>query len=322
MKRLTCIASLAAVALACLAPAAAQDYPSRPIRALTATSAGGTSDVFLRLIGDEMHKRWGQPLIVENRPGGSLNIGGRACAESPNDGYTICMLPAETLAYNQFLFKKLAFDPEKDFAPITNPFFNTQALVVNSALGVKSVDELAALAKAKPATLSYFAPSVPLALFMDRFNRERGTDLVRVPFKGGGDTVNSILSGATPVAFLGLGNFVSYLKSGMMTALAVDSAVRSPLLPDVPTLAELGYRGNLTRVYFGIVAPAGAPAPIIAKLRDEIARIGADPEFRQKRLIEQGLEPVFDTPEEFARFLKDDRAMSERVVRESGLEMH
>ena len=321
MNRSTLIVGLAAT-LAGLAPAAAQDYPSRPIHALTATSAGGTSDVFLRVIGDEMHKKWGQPLIVENRPGGGLNIGGRACAEAANDGYTICMLPAETLAYNQFLFKKLNFDPTKDFAPITNPFFNTQALVVTSALGVKTVDELAALAKARPATLSYFAPSVPLALFMDRFNRERGIDLVRIPFKGGGDSVNAVLSGATPVAFLGLGNFIAYIRSGMMTAIAVDGTTRSPLLPDVPTLAELGYRGELTRVYFGIVAPAGTPAPIIAKVRDEIARIGAIPEFRQKRLIEQGLEPVFDTPAEFARFLAEDRAVSERVVRESGLEMH
>jgi tripartite-type tricarboxylate transporter receptor subunit TctC len=300
--------------------ASGQDYPTRPIRAFTATSAGGTSDIFLRLIGEEIHKRWGQPLVVENRAGGGMTIGGRACAEAPNDGYTICMLPAETLAYNQFLFKKLPYDPAKDFEPITNPFFNEQVLVAGAALNVKTLDELAALSKAKPKTLSYTVPSVPLALFMDKWKEKTGADLVRVPFKGGGDAVNGVLTGSTPVAFFGLANWISHLQAGTVRGLAVDSAQRSPLLPEVPTLAELGYRDNLTRVYFGIVAPAGTPKPIINKLRDEIARIGNDPVFRQKRLIEMGLDPVFNTPEEFAQFLKADRIVSERVVKESGLQ--
>jgi tripartite-type tricarboxylate transporter receptor subunit TctC len=302
-------------------PALAQDYPTRPIHAITATSAGGTSDIFLRIIGDQMQKHWGQPLIVENRPGGAMNVGGRACAEAPNDGYTICMLPAETLAYNKFLFKKPGYDAEKDFEPITNPFFNVQVLVVNSKLGVKTLDELAALSKAKPGTLSYVAPSVPLALFMERWKEKTGADLVRVPFKGGGEAVNGVISGATPVAFFGLANWNSYLQAGTVNGLAIDSAQRSPLYPHIPTLADLGYRDNLTRVYFGIVAPKGTPQPIIHKLREEIARIGSEPEFRQKRLIEAGLDPVFDTPEDFAKFLKADRAISEQVVKASGLQL-
>jgi len=299
-------------------PAAAQDYPSRPIRALTATSAGGTSDIFMRVVGEEMQKRWGQPIVVENRPGGSMTIGGRACAEAPNDGYTICILPVETLAYNQFLFKKIPYDPERDFAPITNPFFNTQVLVVSTALKVSTLDELAALSKAKSGTLSYTVPSVPLGLFMDEWKKATGGDLVKVPFKGGGEAVNGVLSGTTPVAFFGLGNWLPHIRSGAVKALAVDGDARSPLMPEVPTLRELGYRGPLTRVYFGIVAPAGTPAPIIARLHDEIARIGSDAGFRQKRLIEMGLEPVFDTPEAFARFLKEDRARSQRIVNEAG----
>jgi tripartite-type tricarboxylate transporter receptor subunit TctC len=300
-------------------PAVAQDYPTRPIRALTATSAGGTSDIFMRLIGEEIHKRWGQPVIVENRPGGGMTIGGRACAEAPNDGYTICILPAETLAYNQFLFKKIPYDPDKDFAPITNPFFNTQVLVVSSALNVASLDELAAVSKAKSGTLSYTVPSVPLVLFMDKWKETSGADLVKVPFKGGAEAVNGVLSGATPVAFFGLANWISHIRSGAVKALAVDGEVRSALLPDVPTLRELGYSRPLTRVYFGIVAPAGTPQPIIAKLQDQIARIGNDPIFRRQRLVEAGLEPVFDTPEKFGQFLKEDRARSERIVREAGL---
>jgi tripartite-type tricarboxylate transporter receptor subunit TctC len=302
------------------APALAQDYPAKPIRVITATSAGGTSDIFIRVLGEELQKRWGQPLIVDNRPGGSMNIGARACAEAPNDGYAICILPVEPLAYNQFLYKKIPFDPDKDFEPITNPFFNTQVLVVATALNVKSLDEIAALSKAKPGTLSYVVPSVPLALFMDKWKQQSGADLVRVPFRGGGEAVNGVLSGTTPVAFFGLANWVQHIRSGTVRALAVDGEQRSPLLPEVPTLRELGYRGSITRVYFGLVAPAGTPKPILHKLRDEIARVGNDPTFRQKRLLEAGLEPVFDTPEEFARFLKDNRAAAERVVKEAGLQ--
>jgi tripartite-type tricarboxylate transporter receptor subunit TctC len=312
------LASILLVAAA-TAPAVGQDYPTRPIRALTATSAGGTSDIFMRLIGEEMHKRWGQPIVVENRPGGGMTIGGRACAEAPNDGYTICILPAETLAYNQFLFKKIPYDADKDFAPITNPFFNTQVLVASSALNVASLDELTAASKAKSGTLSYTVPSVPLVLFMDKWKETSGADLVKVPFKGGAEAVNGVLSGATPVAFFGLANWIGHIRSGAVKPLAVDGETRSPLLPDVPTLRELGYGGPRTRVYFGIVAPAGTPQPIIAKLRDEIARIGHEPTFRRQRLIEAGLEPVFDTPEDFARFLAKDRARSARIVKEAGL---
>ena len=318
MRTLLVATALAATA----AMASAQEFPTKPIRVLTATSAGGTSDIFMRVLGDEVQKRWGQPLIVENRPGGSMNIGGKACAEAPNDGYTICILPVETLVYNQFVFKSLPFNPEKDFEPITNPFFNTQGLVVSSALGVNSLAELAALSKAKAGTLSYTAPSVALQVFMESWKKEAAADLVRVPFKGGGDAVNGLLTGSTPVAFFGLGNFLPHIQSGKVKALAVDGDQRSPLIPDVPTLRELGYKGNLTRVYFGIVAPAGTPKIVIAKLASEFARIGADPTFRQKRLIDAALEPVFDTPEAFADFLKKDRIASERIVKEAGAEAH
>jgi tripartite-type tricarboxylate transporter receptor subunit TctC len=301
------------------APASAQDYPTRPVRAIVAVGAGGTGDVFTRVLGEELHRRWGQPLVVENRPGGASNIGARACADAPPDGYTICIVPGEPLAYNQFLYKKLTFDPAKDFAPITNLFFNTQALVVNAALKVRTVDELVALSKASAGTLSYTAPSLPLALYLEKLKRERGADWVAIPFRGGGDTTNAVLSGSTPIAFLGLQNFITHLQSGTMIGLATDGAQRSPLFPDIPTLAELGYRGNLTRVYFGLVAPAGTPKPIIDKIRADVAAIGNDATFRKKQFTDRALEPILDTPEEFARFLIEDRATSERVVREAGL---
>jgi len=311
---------LALCLIGACAPAHAQDYPTRPIHALTAVSAGGTSDIFMRAMGQEFGKRWNQTIVVEDRPGGSMNIGGEACAQAPNNGYTICILPPETLAYNKLLFKGLRYDPERDFAPITNPFFTTQVLVASAKLGVHSLTELAALSKARPKTLSYTAPSVPLVAFMEQWIKANGADIVRVPFRGGGEAVNDMLSGSTPVAFFGASNWLSFIGNGTVIALGVDSPQRSPLLPDVPTLAELGYRGDLTRLYFGLVVPAGTPQVIVHKLFDELAAVGADPTFRQTHMIDLGLEPVFDTPEEFAAFLKADRAASARIVRSAGME--
>jgi tripartite-type tricarboxylate transporter receptor subunit TctC len=156
------------------APAAAQPYPSKPVRIITANSAGGTSDIFVRALGDELQKRWGQPAIIENRSGGGMNIAGRACADAPNDGYTICILPNETLTLNQFTYKSIPFDPVKDFEPITNAFINTQVLVVSAALNVSSLEELAALSKAKPGTLSYSALAIPMRITIEKWKEKTG----------------------------------------------------------------------------------------------------------------------------------------------------
>ena len=297
----------------------AQDYPTRPIRVITAVGAGGTADTFLRVLGEEVNRRLGQPFVVEPRPGGNFTIGGRACAEAPADGYTICMLSGETLAYNKFLYKTLAYDPEKDFAPITNFFFTTTALVVNASLNVRTLEELAAVAKARPKTLSFFAPSIPQRLFFERFNREHGTDLVGIPFRGGAEAVAGILSGSTPIAFFGLASFLPHLREGKMNGLLVDSAVRSPLMPNIPTREELGFRDNFTRVYYGLVAPAAMPKPMIDRLHDHIARIINEPEFRKRHLIDRALEPIADTPAQFARFLREDRVAAELIVKEAGI---
>ena len=299
--------------------AKAQDYPQKPVRAITALSAGGTSDVFMRVLGDQFQRRTGQPIVVENRPGGALNIGGQACADAPPDGYTICLLPVETLAYNQFLFKKLSYDANA-FVPITNVFFVTAVLIVNASLNVRSLDDLAALSKAKPGTLSYMSPAVPLAFFMETWRRQSGADIIREPYKGGADAANAIMAGSTPVAFSGLANFVPHIRAGTMSALAVDTDKRSPLLPDVPTLREIGYTGPLTQAYFGLVAPAGTPNAIVAKLREIVVAIASDPAFAEKNMLSLGLIPILDTPDEFARYLADNRATAARIVKESGLE--
>src|SRR5712691_1755151 len=313
------LATIAAAGLAIATPAFAQPYPTKPVRVITANSAGGTSDIFVRALGDELQKRWGQPVIIDNRSGGGMNIAGRACAEAANDGYTICILPNETLTLNQFIYKSIPYDPEKDFEPITNAFINTQVLVVSAALGVGSLDELAALSKARPGTLSYSALAIPMQITIEKWKQKTGADLVSVPSRGGGDIVTGLLTGTTPVAIVGLPNFIAHIRSGTVKALAVDSEERSPLFPDVPTLHELGFP-NLAPVYFAFVAPAGTPKPVIEKLHDHISRIGNDPTFRQKRLIDIGIVPVFDTPGQFAQYLKVQRANSERLIRESGFE--
>jgi tripartite-type tricarboxylate transporter receptor subunit TctC len=313
-----CLVVAAAFALPGTAPA--QDYPSKPVRVIASSAAGGISDIFMRTLGEELHKRWGQPIVIENRAGGGMNIGGRACAEAPPDGYTICIMSNEVVTYNQLLYRNVGFDAEKSIAPVSNLFFLTQGLAVNASLKVKTLTDLAALSKAKPGTLSYSAPAVPLALFMDNFNKEHGTDLVRVPFKGGGDAVNNVLSGATPITFLGVGNLISYLQSGMMTALVLDGGQRSPLFPDIPTLREIGYRGPLTRSYFGLFAPMGTQPAIIAKIAADVRQIASEGPFREKHLIARGLEPVLDTPQEFGQYLEKDRAESKRVVKDAGLQ--
>jgi tripartite-type tricarboxylate transporter receptor subunit TctC len=300
--------------------ASAQTYPSRPIKVIIPASAGGTQDVFMRALGEDLRKRLGQTLVIENRPGGNFSIGARACADSPPDGYTICMLPNEALVYNKFLFKKMSYDPEKDFTPVTNPFFATQVIVANADLKVKSLAAPAKLSLAKPKTMSYMAPGLPFWVFMENFKKLTGADMVRVPFRGGGETANAVLSGTTPVAFSGLSNWISYLRAGRVVGLAVDAGKRLPLIPDVPTLAEVGYKIDLTRVYFGIVAPAGTPKPIVERLRNEIAAVIGDPGFREKHLASRGHEPVANTPDEFARFLAQDRVISARIVKDAGVQ--
>ncbi len=317
MRRLV-FAVLAAGVLAL--PAAAQTYPGKPIRVIAASAAGGISDIFMRTLGEELHKRWGQPIIIENRSGGNFTIGTRACAEAAPDGTTICIMSNEAVTYNLYLYKKLPFDLQGGIVPLTNLFFINQVLAVNSDLKVRTVDDLVALAKAKPKTLSYSAPAAHLVLYIESLNKRHGIDLVKVPFKGGGDAINGVLSGVTPITFLGVGNMLAHLRSGRMTALVFDGDRRSALFPDVPTLRGIGYRGPLTPAYFALYAPGGTPKPILDKIAADVKQIASEPSFRDKHFIQRGLDPVLNTPDEFATFLKADRAVAKAVVDEAGLQ--
>ena len=319
MHRRAAIACFAALVALSAWPAAAQTYPTRPIRVIVTTSPGGISDVFVRALSEPLHKRLGQPVVVENRPGGFMILGARACAEAPPDGYTFCVMPGEPLTYNQFTQKSLPYDPDKSFDPITNFFFIIQALGVSSKLGVKSLDALAAYSKAKAGTLSYSAPSSSLVYFMETWKKKSGADMVRVPFKGGGDTVTNMLSGVTPVGFLGLGNFLSYIRAGQVTPILVDADKRVGFIPDTPTLGEMGFARDHTRAFFGLLAPAGTPKAITERVRKEILAIAQEPAFMKRHFTDRGLQPVLNTPQEYRDYLVSDRVRSRRIVQESGL---
>jgi len=306
--------------VAALSPAAAQDWPTRPVKAITTTSAGGLSDIFMRALGEELRTRWGQPLIIENRPGGSMNLGTRACADSTPDGYTICITNADAMLYNQFLFKNLPFNPETSLQPITNAFHLIHMLVVNSQLGVKNVDELCALSKAKAGTLSYLAPGAPMVLYMETLKKEKGCDWVRVPFKGGGEAVNAIMSGSTPIGLFGEGNVIGNIQGGQMTPLVMLNNIRSPNFPKVPLLTEVGYNGPPSRSWYGIFAPAGTPMAVVNRVSKDIGEIVNKPEFRDRHLTARSLVPAANTPEQFAEDMKRERVVAEKVVKDAGFE--
>jgi tripartite-type tricarboxylate transporter receptor subunit TctC len=299
--------------------AAAQNWPTRPIRALTTASPGGLSDVFMRALGEKLRDRLGHPIVVENRPGGMQNVGARACQDSAPDGYTICIINADPMIYNQFLIKDMPFDPVHGLQPITKLFDLIHALVVNSDLKVKTVDELIALSKAKPGTLSYLTPGAPMVLYMETLKREHGADWVRVPFKGGGEAVNAILSGFTPIGLFGEGNVIGQLRAGTMTELVMLNNIHSPNFPQVPTLKETGYNGPASRGWYGLFAPAGTPRPIVDRLAKEVAAIVADPDFAQKQLKDRSLVGSTNSPDAFAAEIVEDRKVAEQVVKDAGM---
>jgi tripartite-type tricarboxylate transporter receptor subunit TctC len=314
------LAGLMALAACFCHPAAslAQDWPTRPVRIIIPLGPGGGGDVFTRLMAEELQKRFGQPFVVENRPGGGLNIGTRACAEAAPDGYTFCVLSGEPVVYNQFTFKTLPFDPEKDFEPVVSLFINANALVVNSSLGVKTIPDLVALAKSKPGTLSYGTFSFMLAYFMDELNKKNGIDIVRVPFRSGNEMVNAVMTGTTPIVFLGLSNMIGQVKSGQFTGLALNSTARLPLFPDIPTLKEATGE-DYPPPWFGLFAPAGTPLPIVDKIHAEVVRLSNIPEWRQRNFIERAVEPSAGPRDEFIKFIANNRAFAARVAREAGI---
>lgn len=311
--------ALAALQFAIVPVATAQQFPVRPIRAVYPFSPGGFGDVLLRAIGVELGRTLGQPLLVENRPGANTMVGAESCAKSAPDGHTLCMLTVDTLGYNPYLYKKPSYDAATDFEPIINLVFVTEGLLANPSLGANTLSDLVSLAKSKPGSFAYGTPAKNVELFMETFKRDTGSDIRMIPYKGPADSVNALISGEVQVGFIGIGNVLGHVKAGRIKPLAVDGSARSPLFPEVPTLAEAGYRGVQNRVWLGLLGPAGIPKPIVARLNAEIARIVNVPAFKDQYIVALGLEAILDSPEHFAQFIKENRSRAEELVRQSGL---
>jgi tripartite-type tricarboxylate transporter receptor subunit TctC len=299
-------------------PAGAQNYPTRPIKAIASQGPGGLSDLFMRALGDQVGPALGTSIVVEDRTGAEGTIGAKACADAAPDGYTICILPSETLTINPVIYPS-DFDPWKALAPVARPYYLTQVFAVNASLGVKTFPELAALAKSKPKTFNYMAPALSKVAFMEQFNKNNGTDIVRVPFKGGGDALTSMLNGTTQIAIFGIGNVIPFLRDGKIVGLAIDGDARSPLAPDIPTFKEAGYTEHIAATFFGIYAPASTPQPIVDKLNQAIVAVESKLDFQEKFLIGRGLTPVLESAGQFAKELPADRAEGLAVVKASGL---
>ena len=314
-------ACTALVVLAALAPetAQAQAFPSKPVKLVIPFPPGGSLDNVGRLLAQKISESWGQTIVVENRPGAGGNVGADAVAKSPADGYTVVMGALSTHAVNPSLYPKMPYDAVKDFAPISNVAITPNVLVTNAALPVSSLRDLIAYAKANPGKVNFGSGSNGSAghLAGELFKVETGTDVAHIPFKGGAPATQALVAGDTQFMFDNLANAMAQLKGGKIKAIAVTTAQRSKLAPDLPTMAEAGMPGFDISTWFGLLAPAGTPPDVIAKWNTEVVKALNAPDVREKMLA-QGAEPAPTTPAEFASFIAREREKYARIIKASG----
>ena len=301
-------------------PAAAQPYPNKPISIVVGFSAGGTTDIVARLISDELRKGLGQPVIIENKSGAGGNIAAEYVAKSRPDGYTLMMGSVGPLAVNGSLYKKIAFDNLKDLAPVTLVAHVPNALVVNpKAMPVTSFAEFVALVKANPGKYFYASTGSGTSghLSGEMLGLMAGTRMTHVPYKGA-VALNDVLAGdSVQCMFATIPSVVQHIRAGRLRALAVTSLKRSAGMPEIPAIAELGYPEFDASSWFGLVGPAGMPREAALAVQREVARALAIPELRDK-FIQQGADPVGNTPDEFGLYMKSETAKWARVVQASG----
>jgi len=314
-----CFILLAAIAVTNVqAQVPGANYPAKQIRVIVPFPAGGPTDAIARAIGQKLSETWGQPVIVDNRPGAGGNIGTELAAKSPADGYTL-FIGTVANAINQSLFAKLPFDFVRDFAPVTQNYVTGLILAVHPSLPAHSVKELIALAKAHPGQLSYSSSGVGGTphLAGELFNSMAGVKMVHVPYKGSAPAMADLLGGHIQLTFDNMLTVLPQVKAGKLRGLAVTMTTRSPLTPELPTVAEAGLKGFEVKSWNGVVVPTGTPKEIIARLNGEIVRILRQPDLREKFLV-QGVELVPTTPEEFGAFIKQDIAKWAKVIQLSG----
>lgn len=321
VKRRTFAVALALGALT-LAPLAAQAqaaYPNKPVTIIVPFSAGGTTDILARVVGQSMSRDLGQPVIVDNRAGAGGNIGAQAVARAAPDGYTLVMGTVGTHAINASLYAKMPFDPVRDFVPIARVAAVPNLLVAHPAQPYKNVRELVAYAKANPGkvTVANSGVGTSIHLSAELFKHMAGVDVQNVAYRGSAPALNDLVGGHTAIMFDNMPSAIGFVRAGKLRPLAVTTANRSQALPDVPTVAEAGVPGFEATSWFGLLAPAKTPAAVVARLNASVLKALANPEVK-KKLLEQGAEPLGGTPEQFAAFIGAESAKWGKVVKQSG----
>lgn len=320
MRRLAGV--LVAAVIGATGAARADDYPNHPIRLIVPFAAGGAADAVARIVGKYVGDALGQPVVVEDRGGAGGIIGTEIVKKAEPDGYTLLLGQSGPISINPGIYTKLSYDSEKDFAPVSMTTAYPYILVVKPSLGVKTVAELIALAKSKPGQLNYGTAGVGVSnhLVTELFDDRAGIKMTHVPYRGTSLAVADLLAGNVQVVFADPVSALSQVRAGTLIALAVTSKDRSPVAPDVPTIAESGYPGFDAIAWHGIMAPAGTPKPIIDKLNAEILKALKDPPSA-KLIEQQAMQIVGDSPEEFAGFIKQDIELWKNVAREAKVEI-
>ena len=305
------------------ASSSAATFPSRPIRIIVPFPPGGPSDIVARLIGQRMGEDWGQPVLIENRPGANTIIGAQAAARAAPDGYTLFMAIDSTLVMNQYLYKSLPYDPIADFAPISLTAKTVSVLAVSARSGIHSIKELIASARAAPGKLNYGGGTITARLMGHLFHQAAGLDIVYVPFKGTPDTVNGLLTGSVDLIYAAHPIVAPLIASGgAVRALARLDRTAPPSMADIPPLADAAGIADLEdiSVWLGLLAPKGTPGAVIDKLHDQVASVLADPLLKQ-RSEATGSYPIACTPEEFSAFIRREAQRWLRVIRDADIRL-
>ena len=302
------------------ASAIAQSYPAKPIRIIAAQSAGGGTDLFARLLGQKMSENWKQPVVIENRPGAGGTIGNDITAKSAPDGYTLILATAGQMVINQNLYPDSGHDPLKELAPIAMFATSPLVLVIHPSVPAHSVKELIGLAKSKPNRLNHGSGGngSPAHLAAELFKAMTGTQITHIPFKGVAPSVTAVIAGQIDLTFASVAAVLQQVKAQRLRALAVSTAKRSQIVPDLPTVAEAGVPGYEVTTWFGLFGPAALPKDVIAKLNSEVIRILALADVRD-RLHNEGAETARMTAEEFAAFVRADEARWAKVIKSAGI---
>ncbi len=307
--------------LALSTTATAQTYPAKPIRIIVPLAAGGPGDVLTRAMGQKLSEQTGQPVVIDNRPGANTNVGTEFVAKAPADGYTL-LSTANPLTTNPSLYPSLPYDPLRDFAPITLIGLTPLLLVVHPSLPVKSAKDLIALAKARSAQLNYGSAGNGSALHLagEMFNSLARVKLVHVPYKGVTNAFSDLLGGQISIMFPGAPIALPQVKAGKLRALGTTGEKRMAAAPDVPPVAESGLPGYEVSVWYGVLAPANTPGAVVSRLHTEISKIVLLPDIRE-RWMTLGTEPLHNTPEQYAAYLKADVGKWAKVVREANVKI-